>query len=194
MGTVKQLKDFEGWQPLGEVNALAEYFDTHRGQGYDVLRGISDSMSEIISERNGLAPYIGELALLLEQHSETGSKKSLSAESLEETNLTALFKDRYGVEMDNLRMPLRIYGGLVREGSHNFFLNYQMKSKGLGVNTFWQLSGSSADNYLNMSCCGDSGDSYPDLTGNGNIAFVPGVEEAITADIEMLIQGQQKTT
>lgn len=191
MGTVKQLKDFEGWQPLGEVNTLAEYFDTHRGQGYDVLRGISDSMSEIISENNGIAPYIGELAIRLEQHPETGS---LSVDSLEETNLTALFKDRYGVEMGDLRKPLRIYGGLLREGSNNFFLSYQMKSKGLGVNTFWQLSGSGADNYLNMSCCGGSGGSYPDLTGNGNIAFVPGVEEAITADVEMLIQGQQKTT
>ena len=179
MGVV-QLKELDGFQPLAEISKLDQQQD--------------------------FAPYVGDLATRFRVNIPQGGRvkapattaASVIVENLARTNLTELFANQYNVGIDSLTQGkniLRLYGKTYDPPGpeDELTLLYQIydeeeteeAAKGR-VKTFWQLVANGTSGSVIMRCLRDLPDEEPPLQGAGNIAFIPGVEEALVADVDML--------
>lgn len=172
------LSDLPGYQPEGFVDSLDAYFMEKRGKvndplgylsntaleggglviGPEQVEGIVTRGRERMIRRQGASPYVSELAGRLIVASR---RDVISTRPTETTALTTLFRDEYGIDltpyMEQSTNMLGITGMPDRGGASIMDLDY-MAIRSTRGNTFWQLR------------------------GQGNIANIPGVAEALTAD------------
>ncbi|HTE22221.1 MAG TPA: hypothetical protein VK674_04230 [Candidatus Limnocylindria bacterium] len=191
-----QLRDLEGCRPPGGVDPLEAYLSEKGGDSQTVaaaaglffspaeVESIATGRSEAVERQQGVASYAGELALQLQAAGVTGMPVRLR--QLKHTHLTDLFTRRYGVPLDELTQnhpdALALSGSVYGEQSaEGFGLNYATSAS--GESTFWQIFGDN-HGFVNMHCVGPPGP----LRGEGNIAFIPGVEEALRRDVGLLIE------
>ncbi|HSX07517.1 MAG TPA: hypothetical protein VLG11_01350 [Candidatus Saccharimonadales bacterium] len=187
-----RLTEIPGYLPPGEIGSLDRYVSEKIQKGADwlgVLNEIVASERRDSIQESGFAPYVSTLTNQLAATA-TDERKSRACTGLADTALTNLFADRYNVAINELTKnglyTLRMHAATHPDNS--FSLDYQFTTPQTDEKcgrawSFWQLGGYATYGFINMSCVGE----IRPLEGKGNIAHVPGVEEALAADINTLV-------
>lgn len=209
MSKERQLSDLPNYQPLGTVDPLDAYFAEKRGAWGDraaqyisntalqggglhlspeAVEGIASRGRDEIIRKQGATPYVTALAHRLLAASDN---RLISVIPTEKTALTSLFHEQYGVDltpyMEQSTGMLGITGVGDRSKDPVIGLNYMAIHEGRGGNTFWRLTVNGVYGFVNMYCVRHDFPTMP-ITGNGNIAAIPGVEEALNADAAFIEQ------
>ncbi len=189
--TAVRLSEVPGYLPPGEVGSLDRYVSerSRKGETYwDIAREIIERERQDSIQSSGFAPYVGFLVAQLAE-AQTEERPFLARDNLTATALTDLFAQYYNVAIDDLTEnglnTLRMFAATYPDNS--FGLDYQFTTRGADEErgrtwSFWQLGGYATHGFINLSCVGEA----RPLEGRGNIAFIPGVEEALTTDIRTL--------
>jgi len=143
-------------------------------------------ITRVRSER-GAAPYVGDLMLRLRTLIPREESSGLEFKTLyvgTRTSLSEMFAERYDIDMSPYY-----------EGSDGFVLNASGKSKPNNIyainyitrdssssKLLWHLTLDADYGTIDMLCTGKL--SGLPLAGAADVAFVPGIEEALRADIE----------
>jgi hypothetical protein len=200
MGVI-HLHSIEGYRPLADIGELDRLLlgkspPLAIAARNEVAHTKKEFESRLRNERQalrqqqGFVPFIGDLAVGLRKL----KPPSVIAEGLGQTALTDVFRDKYSVDIDSMIQKegtLRLYArtsplpGLEK----NFTLQYQIYDKERqeeGVKTFWLVNANGLYGFANMHCLTTPFSGQVPLEGAGNITFVPGVEEALVADVVAL--------
>jgi hypothetical protein len=198
------LSDLPGYQPLN-IEPLDEYIRTQRGglgdeatvdllaalwQGGlpanpDKLENTIEGNREWAMRQQKAALYVGELVGRLIAATDSGI---IITPPVAETGLTNLFRDTYGVDLDpyteQSTYQLAIKGVSRRGRTDVTTLDY-MAVRERRNNIFWQLILDGLYGSVNMTCTEHDFGTMP-LRGEGNIALIPGVREALAADVAFI--------
>lgn len=202
----RQLSDLPGYKPLAAIEPIDQYLrEKSIGYGdgnttYAAFAAVAgggiaippDEISQMalqgreqLRRQQGTAPYVATLVSRLAAISDKGS---IPAAPTEQTALTTLFRDEYGVNLaPYMEQSTNMFGisGTVAGGNANVVgLNY-MAIRAKHGNIFWQLTVDGDYGFVNMSCVSHDFDTML-LRGQGNITSIPGVEEALTADVAFI--------
>jgi hypothetical protein len=208
----RQLSELPGYQPLAHRHRVDNYLAEKSAQyGSESAAyaagvaaaggGLSLSPAEVerlalkgregLQRTQGVAPYVAALASRL---TAVSSRDTVNTLPLEQTALTTLFRDRYGVDlvpyMEQSTGMLGITRVIHTSDANAVGLNYMAIRKSHG-NVFWQLTVDGNYGFVNMHCPRHDFPTMP-LRGMGNIAFVPGVEEALFADAVLIEQNPRR--
>jgi hypothetical protein len=183
----------EGALPYGFVDPLYSYAQ-ERGIGAmgDVARlaGANigdDGLRELIvntrEPQTEQSAYIGPLVLSACAVMEQAGTRYVTANDLANTALTDLFEG-YGADLRKLQDfgLFRLFAMADNRYMDGVAIDYQVQGEGRGAGAFWQLHISPRFGFVNLRACGP----LTPLEGRANIAFVPGVAEALKADIATL--------
>ena len=188
-----RLETLSGYRPLAKVSDTADYTLKKRGpEGPAVPPTTIPIPPEMIfanalrnidrlREQQGYAEYV---AGLLSNMEDTAGNRLIFLEFQPQTHLTTLLAEQYGVAVDQLTYQeanLRLAGQA--RPDELLQIDYQIYREP-PANTFWGLDLNGRYGFVNLTCYG--GSLAMPLEGSGNIAFVPGVQEALTADVAML--------
>lgn len=200
------LSDLPGYQPLGTVDPTEAYLAEKRGVlgdeaaqylsstalqggglriGPDAIEQLAAQGRDEAIRRQGTAPYVASLARRLVSAS---NNLSVASAPTEKTALTALLHEEYGVDlapyMEQSTNMLGITGNCDRSKAPVVGLNYMALRETHG-NIFWQLTVDGVYGFVNMYCVRHDFNTMP-ISGMGNIAAIPGVEQALTADVAFI--------
>jgi hypothetical protein len=203
------LSDLPGYQPLGTVDPIEAYLAEKRGvlgdeaaqylsntalqggglrMGPDAIEHIAAEGRDEVMRRQGTAPYVAALARRLVSAS---NNVNVVSAPTEKTALTTLFSEEYGVDlapyMQQSTNMLSIVGMCDRSKTPKapvVGLDYMAIRETHG-NTFWQLTVDGVYGFVNMRCVRHDFNTMP-LSGMGNIAAIPGVEQALSADVAFI--------
>jgi hypothetical protein len=202
----RRLSDLPGYQQLGTIDPIEAYLAEKRGTlGSGAAQYLSDvalqggglhlepdAIEQIAARgrdeairRQGTAPYASALARRLVMGS---VKRGIISAPTEKTALTTLFQQEYGVDIEPYMQEstnmLGITGICDKGGAPVVGLNYMALRETHG-NIFWQLTIDGVYGFVNMYCVQHDFNTFP-ITGSGNIAAIPGVEQALTDDVAFI--------
>jgi hypothetical protein len=203
------ISDLPGYKREGAAHPLDSYLTSKRvdyGEGASTylsnaalfggnlpvsshqIEQLAASARERTIREQGAALYVSGLADRL--IAACNSDRAIPAEPAERTALTDLFRDEYNIDLTPYvgqpPSPLGITGAMSRDGGAVVGLNYMTLHEPQSK-TFWQLRIDGDYGFVNMYCVGLSRHEAP-LNGSGNITNVPGVQEALTADVTWIEQ------
>jgi hypothetical protein len=153
------------------------------------------------------APYVGELTNKLLERAALAGENFVSREGLERTALTDLFIG-LGADFSSVAPPgsraLRVAASIHNPNTADgLFMTYQvLVPEGTGaVNALCYVDADARFGFVNVSGVDGYVTAGPIMTscvgpleGGGNLAFVPGVEEALRADIRILVESTPPTS
>lgn len=211
--TERRLSKLPGYQPVASVDPLDQYLReksavlgdesaTHASEIIaavgrmvippDKIESLAQQGRELHRRKYNVAPYVAGLVSRLIT---VAGRHTIYTAPTEQTALTTLFRDRYGVDlapyMEEPTSTFAISGTTGEGNAHTARLNYMTTRTGRGGNIFWQLIMDGGYEYANMYCVSHDFDGMP-LMGEGNISLIPGVEEALTADVAFLEETQAR--
>lgn len=192
---IVRLEQLDGYRVSAEMAPGDDYLIAKPRDAaiIESIYGGMDMPSQIQSERRilhdlqGVADYVAPLTAKI-------TKATIESPDIiaPEAHLPQLFAERYAVNLGqavadpNNNLVIRLLKRRPSEGP-GATLGYAVASEPQNANPFWVVDMNSAYGFANMYC--DERETA--LRGEGNIAFMPGVREALMADVDLILNSAE---